>query len=204
MRTLVVFLLVFAVIGGGAYWLFVADDAAQHSIAPDVADQPPDDAMNTAERHDDSTPADLTVEGFELTHGQDGRAEWTLVAERGIYRQAGGVVDVENPTVTYYLENGESVIASAPRGEVTQEKNSASLHPDVTIMYKGTRVSADRLDYSGKGRVLDLSGGVSLQGGGWSSLAESMRIDLERDTVEAVGGVTANISSPSGISAAGQ
>jgi len=133
---------------------------------------------------------DVALDKVELSQGSEGRASWRLVADKADYLKDQNLVRLDNPRVIYYQEqDGSEVNVTAPQGEMNQDSGDAKLWPDVVIVTGPTTIYADRLDYGGQTRHIDLKGNVRLVRGDMRLNAPHMVMDMKTNDIKADGGV---------------
>ena len=115
---------------------------------------------------------------------------------------------LDEPGIVYYVgQDRKKLNIFAPQGKVNQQKDEAELWPQVTAFYEDISLRANRARYKGKLKKIFLDGPVEArkgfdasQGGNASTSlsnhsmvlkAKNAVIDLETETIEAVGGVNA-------------
>jgi len=137
---------------------------------------------------------DLLATGVEFSEGEEGSKQWALTADLAKYSQDEGLVLVEKPRITYYMQpDGDQVLVAAVAGEVDQNKNTARLWPEVNATMGESVLKSRDLAYDGKTRVLSLSGGVNIDRPGMLVSAAEARVFLETRRVVAEGEVEAVI-----------
>lgn len=136
---------------------------------------------------------EAVMERVELSRGADGRTEWRLTADGADYLREQGLVRLTNPRITYFRPNGAEVKVFAPQGEVSQETGDAGLWPDVVIVSGPDTIHAQRLDYAGRRREIELSGGVRLDRGDMVLTAPRLTMQLSSNDITARGGVRSEL-----------
>jgi LPS export ABC transporter protein LptC len=189
MRRLLALLLVLAAAAGVGYIFFGlddGDDAGSGSVSPVVSDQ-----NATPESQPE---ADIVADSIELTQGRAGRIMWSLKADTGRYHETDGLIDLEEPRITYFLgKDREEVRLGSRAGTVYQQQDRVVLSERVSGAYDAFDIKANRLDYEGEGGELILSGAVSLKRFGLDLDADQAVIHLLNKTMTATGNVTAVI-----------
>ncbi|MBT8763400.1 LPS export ABC transporter periplasmic protein LptC [Desulfohalobiaceae bacterium Ax17] len=133
---------------------------------------------------------DLSLQGIALKQGRDGHITWELMAKKGTYSEETKEFFLDEPKITYYFgQDRKKLNVLAPQGKVNQQKDQAELWPQVTAFYQDLRVKAERVEYRGRSRKIFLQGKVELVKRDMRISAESAVIDLDKETIEATGGV---------------
>jgi LPS export ABC transporter protein LptC len=133
---------------------------------------------------------DLSLQGIALKQGRDGHITWELKAKKGTYSERNKEIFLDEPRIIYYLgEDRKKLSILAPQGKVDRRKDQAELWPQVTAFYQDLTVKAERAEYRGRSRKIFLQGKVELLKRGMRISAESAVIDLDKETIEATGGV---------------
>jgi LPS export ABC transporter protein LptC len=152
--------------------------------------------------------ADLSLQGITLKQGKDGQIIRELTAKRANYSEEKKEIFLDEPGIVYYVgQDRKKLNIFAPQGKVNQQKDEAELWPQVTAFYEDISLRANRARYKGKLKKIFLDGPVEArkgfdasQGGNASTSlsnhsmvlkAKNAVIDLETETIEAVGGVNA-------------
>jgi LPS export ABC transporter protein LptC len=150
-------------------------------------------ALREAAQAAKGVKADVSVKGLTLSQGKEGKLSWTLEAESAEYMQEQGRVRVKSPRIVYFSERAnatrQEVRVSAPQGEVSQEREEADLGPQVRVESGGGVVWADALHYSGKEKIIRLTGHVRVERQDMQLNATEMVVDLKSNEVRALGGV---------------
>ncbi len=176
-RTLLVFILgIVAACGIGFLAFYGEDDGSADKAQRDVE-------------------VDISVKGFTLSQGGEGRVRWELRADSAEYLQGKGRIKVRGPEITYYPQPGpegmqETLRVKAPWGEINQEKEEAELWPEVEIVSGSGTVYADRLHYTGESRDLKLTGNVRIVRSEMAFNATEAVLDLATSDISAAGNVS--------------
>ncbi|MBG0775805.1 MAG: LPS export ABC transporter periplasmic protein LptC [Desulfovibrionaceae bacterium] len=182
LRRILVTVLLLAAAGGGLAWYVVVRNPVVEQVREAVKDSTLSGALDV----------DLTLRGLDLTHGEQGRAQWRLTAKAAQYLQDSGTVKVDNPSVVYYFEKGGgNMTVAASQGLVLQDRKQARLWPDVEGRYQDNVLRAGELFYNGTSESLTLADGVYLQGDQFACNATRMRVDLKTNEIVADQGVSA-------------
>ena len=151
---------------------------------------------------------DLSLQGITLKQGKDGQIIWELTAKRANYSEEKKEIFLDEPRIVYYVgQDRKKLNIFAPQGKVNQQKDEAELWPQVAASYEDISLRANRARYKGKMKKIFLEGPVEArkgfdasQGGNASTSlsnhgmvlkAKKAVINLETETIEAVGGVNA-------------
>ncbi|MDK2955000.1 MAG: hypothetical protein PWQ57_496 [Desulfovibrionales bacterium] len=186
MPRLLAVLLVLAAAAGAGYFFFGRGGAGN--------DAPPPVVSNQSAASESQPEADIVADAIELTQGQAGRIMWSLKADTGRYHEQDGLIDLDEPRITYFLgEKREEVHLGSQAGTVYQKQDRIVLSELVSGSYDAFDIKANRLDYEGEGGALILSGAVSLKRFGLDLDADKAVIHLLNKTMTATGNVTAVI-----------
>lgn len=103
----------------------------------------------------------LSVSGLEISQGERGVEIWTLVAESAKMQEEGGVIWVEAPLLTYFVNaDKENASDNAPvtveslKGEVDQANNMVSFIENVHAQSEDNAMYSRVLEYRGDVRAL--------------------------------------------------
>jgi LPS export ABC transporter protein LptC len=103
---------------------------------------------------------DMLVEGVTLTHGEDGRMVWRLVADKADYDKDEALVDVVKPVVRHFDEEGGEAVMTAPLGRIDRDKQTIQLWPGVEIVKEETVLNAEAFVYDYARRMASAAGDV--------------------------------------------
>lgn len=163
---------VLAALGAGIWWF-----STRGEMFPRIGEQ---------------VEVDLSLQGVRLSMGKEGRQSWSLQAEKARFDEETGLLHLSLPRVIYQGEPGDAPVSvQAPEGEVSQERNTARMWPEVQAEYQGYTVTADRLEYVGKQDRITFTGDVLMSGKGSAIRAPEAAIDLKENVMTARGGVVA-------------
>ena len=161
-----------AMLGAGAWW-YVSREVQLPAVPEDVE-------------------VDLSLQGVRISQGSEGRRSWSLQAKSARFDEDSGMLSLEEPRVTYQGKAGDApVFVQAPKGEVSQEENTARMWPRVQAEYQEYTVTAEQLDYVGKKDLITFTGDVVMAGENSVIRAPEASILLEEDVMTATGGVEA-------------
>ncbi|THB63526.1 MAG: LPS export ABC transporter periplasmic protein LptC [Desulfovibrio sp.] len=153
--------------GGAALWYFLGAGTGRPDLAEVEVDTEQDQAV------------DLSAQGVELLHGDQGSLKWRLTAQNARFLETGGVVDVDGPEIVYFMEDMEDELrVTAQKGLIEQDDQRARLWPDVVAVYQDNVIQGGELVYDGQGETLTLTGNVTFQGQELSCSADALVFDI--------------------------
>ncbi len=133
---------------------------------------------------------DLSLRGVELTQGEQGEEVWKLKARGAWYEQAGGVIQVSQPEIIYYLRSDRSeLLVRSSRGVVSQQDRLARLWENVEIERNGGSIRSDLLIYNGTDHTLNMPGEARFDGPDLYGTASGVTVYLNDNVLRAEGGV---------------
>lgn len=137
---------------------------------------------------------DLSLAGVTLRQGKDGRLLWTLNATAADYQKDAGFVVLTSPKILYFQEDkSEPLYVEGDHGKVDQKNDQAFVWSNVTARYRDAVVTTSNLHYDGKLRLLLFEKDVVVERGDLRLLADSARVDLKDEQLQAQGNVRATI-----------
>lgn len=185
MSRLLLILLLVAALGTG-YWLMMDKEPEQNLKKIDI------DESHLALQAD--VGVDLSLSGVELTHGEEGRMQWKLTADKARYLEDKGLISLEGPRIEYRTyQDPHSIIVTAEKGLVDQENRNAELWSGLEGTYGDNVIHAERLEYTGQDKILLITGNVVLEGPRWRCETGRMRFILEDNVLVMEQGVRAEV-----------
>lgn len=144
----------------------------------------------------DNVEVDVSARGVTLSQGEAGRINWKLFAASAAYDQETGEAVLDNPEVTYRLDDGREITVAAPKGVVDRAEDTASLGPHVTANFGDARLTGKQLDYDGQSQSIEVSGDVVLERPDMILAAPVLVFSLETGNISARGGVALETTTP--------
>ena len=138
---------------------------------------------------------DLSLGGVTLRQGKDGRLLWTLNATAADYQKDAGFVFLTSPKILYFQEDKpEPLYVEGDHGKVDQKNDQAVVWSNVIARYQDAVVTTSKLHYDGKHRLLVFNEDVVVERGNLRLLADSAKLDLKDEQLQAQGNVRARIT----------
>lgn len=185
MQRFLTLVLLLAVAAAAGYFILWQDKPPEPEPETSASDESPATA---------APEADIVAQSIELTQGRAGKIMWSLEAQTGEYDEAAGIIDLDQPRITYYLgEKREKVRLGSKTGTVYQNEDRLILRQGVTGAYDVFDIGADQLDYDGEDGELVLVGDVTMRRSGLELFSQHSVIHLLSKNMTATGNVTAVI-----------
>ena len=141
------------------------------------------------------------IQDFRRIKVKDGRKVWELTAKDAQYFEDQGYVLVKQPSVSFYVGDGDSVQVSGDEGRVYLEQGKdlerVDLSGSVVVKMGDYVMQTDRASYE-RGRDIIVSPGkVRVSGSSFGLEGEVMVVALKEQQVHVVKGVTTTFYSSS-------
>ena len=143
--------------------------------------------------------ADMSIGKIHQTATRNGKKEWSLEAASAQYMEDKQQVILNELSVTFYLDDGDEVYLTAERGILNTGSNDIEVSGNVIVKKDTYRLSAQKLNYENKQRVIFTRGPVLLTGNDARVSANSASLDLNTKTVTLEGNVESTLSENSSL-----
>ncbi|MDR2892332.1 MAG: hypothetical protein LBV80_04520 [Deltaproteobacteria bacterium] len=204
-------------------------DAPYDSATPGITSES-GEAANTSEpavvgesaESGDSGRRSMNIEGLELSQGEEGKLQWTLVAKQADMAGQDGLIQAVEPYLTYYLTPADTLQDATPDisevvlaqsvldpeniltvlsrlGEVDQERDIMRFIEKVHVTNADKTLLSQLLEYSGGKRQLVSPGHADFSARGMDGEANRVVWNLDENVLYAYGDVRVdweNVSRP--------
>jgi len=147
-----------------------------------------------AEIPDEALEPDIAqrIEKFHRVKVEDGRTVWELRAEKADFLEANGRIVVEQPEVSFFGTDGQSVVVSGKRGDVTvngSEVGRIDLTGGIEVQVGQYMLHTPEASWIDEMDSIVASSGVDLSGGAISVKGKVMIVEVGSRRVRVIGGV---------------
>ncbi len=140
--------------------------------------------------------ADLRLDRVHYTETREGVKEWELEASSAVYRKEGDTMILEKIRATFYGKNQETYHLVGEKGKFNTQTKVIEVYDGVKIdSSDGYHMSTRSLKYQADQKELHTSDPVELEGPAMRVEGVGMVVDLNRERVKILKGVTTTLSS---------
>jgi len=140
--------------------------------------------------------ADLKLDRVHYTETREGVKEWELEATSAVYRKEGDTVMLEKIRATFYGKNQESYRLIGEKGRFNTQTKVIEVYDGVRIdSSNGYHMRTRSLKYQADQKELHTPDPVELEGPSIRVEGVGMIVELNRERVKILGGVTTTLSS---------
>jgi LPS export ABC transporter protein LptC len=140
--------------------------------------------------------ADLRLDRVHYTETREGVKEWELEATSAVYRKEGDTVILEKIRATFYGRNQESYHLVGEKGRFNTQTKVIEVYDGVEIdSSDGYHMRTRSLKYQSDQKEIQTSDPVELEGPTLRVEGVGMVVDLNRERVKILRGVTTTLSS---------
>ncbi len=140
--------------------------------------------------------ADLKLNRVHYTETREGMKEWELEAASAVYYRDKDIIVLENVRGTFYGKDQESYVLVGERGRFHTQTKIIEVYDGVKIdSSHGYHMRTQSLQYRADQRELTTSDPVEIQGPDMRVQGVGMVVDLNRERLKILGGVTTTLSS---------
>jgi len=141
--------------------------------------------------------AKLSLGKIQQTATRDGKTEWRLDAASAHYLEAENQVQLNDLTVTFYMESGQEVQLSASEGLLNTESNDIQVSGDVKIQNEAYTLNTTTLQYLHEQRIIFSNAPVVIKRKiGGLLTADALKLDLNINRLLLEGNVKGEFSQP--------
>jgi len=134
--------------------------------------------------------ADIALEKIRLVEDKHGRKTWELEAKAAQQNNDQNIMILEEPKVTYYTEEGRSLIVTAKQGKVHQDSKDMELLGDVRLTSSdGYTLKTNSLRYDHEKKKVTTPDLVEIEGDSMRLVGKGMQVDMEAQTLKILNGV---------------
>ena len=157
-------------------------------LTPAPGDKPPSANSDVA--------ADLKLDRVHYTETREGVKEWELEAASAVYYREQNTLTLEKVRATFYGKNQETYVLVGERGRYnTQTKVIEAFDGVVVDSSSGYQLRTQGLRYEADQRELRTSDPVEIKGPDMQIEGVGMVVELNRQFMKILGGVTATLTS---------
>jgi LPS export ABC transporter protein LptC len=140
--------------------------------------------------------ADLKLNRVHYTETREGMKEWELEAESAVYYREKEIIVLEKVRGTFYGKNQESYVLVGERGRFNTQTKVIEVYDGVKIESShGYHMRTKSLQYRADQRELTTSDRVEIKGPDMEVEGVGMVVELNRECLKILGGVTTTLSS---------
>ena len=140
--------------------------------------------------------ADLKLNRVHYTETREGMKEWELEAESAVYYREKEIIVLEKVRGTFYGKNQESYVLVGERGRFNTQTKVIEVYDGVKIdSSHGYHIRTKSLQYRADQRELTTSDPVEIEGPDMQVEGVGMVVELNRECLKILGGVTTTLSS---------
>ncbi len=137
--------------------------------------------------------SDLALRQIRHTATRNGRDEWTLTAKSAKVLPHEKRTVIEDPSVVFFLKDGEKVYLKARKGILKTETNDLEALGDVVVTYEAYVMKTQRLRYNHRKRRISSRVPVRIKGERFSLSADRMVYDLNSKISKFKGNIESTI-----------
>ena len=131
----------------------------------------------------------LALKSILLQHGEHGLELWRLKAGWANMTKQDGVINLEQPVLTYFMSDKTELHVVADKGDIDQEKQILRFNGQVRATRANNTVTSDKLVYEGSQRTMTFPSGADFTGEGVRGSAERVIWHMNTRIIEAEGAV---------------
>jgi len=140
--------------------------------------------------------ADLKLDRVHYTETREGVKEWELEATSAVYHKEGDTVMLEKIRATFFGKNQESYHLIGEKGSFNTQTKMIEVYDGVKVdSSSGYRMRTRSLKYQADQKELHTSDPVELEGPSMRVEGVGMIVELNRERVKILQGVTTTLSS---------
>ncbi len=140
--------------------------------------------------------ADLKLDRVHYTETREGMKEWEMEATSAVYRKEGDTVMLEKIRATFYGKNQERYHLIGEKGRFNTQTKVIEVYDGVKLeSSSGYHMRTQSLTYQADGKELHTPDRVELEGPSIRVEGVGMIVELNRERVKILQGVTTTLSS---------
>jgi len=158
------------------------------ALAPAPGDRPPPAKADVA--------ADLKLDRVHYTETREGMKEWELEAASAVYYREQNIIALEKVRATFYGKNQESYVLVGEKGRFNTQTKVIEVYDGVKVDSSlGYQLRTQSLRYQADQKELSTSDPVEMKGPDIQVEGVGMVVELNRQCLRILGGVTTTLSS---------
>lgn len=158
------------------------------ALAPTPGDQNPPAKTDVA--------ADLKLDRVHYTETREGMKEWELEAASAVYYREQNTLALEKVRATFYGKNQETYVLVGEKGRYNTQTKVIEVYDGVKVDSSlGYQLRTQGLRYQADQRELSTSDPVEMKGPDMQVEGVGMVVELNRQCLRILGGVTTTLSS---------
>jgi LPS export ABC transporter protein LptC len=127
--------------------------------------------------------ADMSLEKIRLVEDKHGRKTWELEAKAAQQNNDQNIMILEEIKVTYYTEEGRSIVVTGKQGKVHQNSKDMELVGDVKLTSSdGYTLKTNSLSFSHEKKKVTTPDVVEIEGDQMHLVGTGMQVDMEAQT----------------------
>jgi LPS export ABC transporter protein LptC len=131
--------------------------------------------------------AELSIGSVHQTSTRNGIAQWNLKAASARFFEERGETVFENPEITFFTENGDTLDLSAEKGMLDMDTRDIHVRDNVIVRYNGRLMKTAALHYRHKMRIIFSNDSVEISGASMQLRAQSMVLHIDTGKVDFTG-----------------
>lgn len=138
--------------------------------------------------------ASLVLNSMQHTSTKNGVKEWTLEATSAKVLKNEAKAILMDISILFFLKNGGQVDVNATRGYINTKESNIDLFDNVVVKYGGSIMKTDQLHYDRKSHIIYSNAHVTVTNKNSVLKSDTMKIDLNNNTLALKGNVYAILS----------
>ncbi|MBF0302223.1 MAG: LPS export ABC transporter periplasmic protein LptC [Desulfamplus sp.] len=138
--------------------------------------------------------ASLVLNSMHHTSIRNGVKEWTLKAASAKVLKNDSKAIIMDIAVEFFLKNGEQIDVTAHKGYINTKENNMELSDNVVVKYGESVMTTDQLHYDKKSHIIYSDEPVTVIKNTSVIKSDTMKLDLNKNTLELKGNVYAILS----------
>jgi LPS export ABC transporter protein LptC len=138
--------------------------------------------------------ASMALANVRQTSVKDGIKEWHLDAVAATLLEAEHKMILEQPTVEFFMQNGETMTLTAQKGVLDTESNDIEVSGNVIVRHQTYTLMGEAFAYTHANQRLFSQAPVEISSERMNLTAERMTVDLKTQETELAGNVKGRIN----------
>ena len=137
----------------------------------------------------EKTEADLTIKKFHHVATENGIKKWSLDATSARLYSPKNIVELNDISVIFFMEDSEEVRLTADSGELNSQTNNMVLNGNIVGVMPPYRLITESLNYDHRSRIISATTPVDIIGDGVQLKADAMDYGLKSKIIKCNGNV---------------
>lgn len=138
--------------------------------------------------------ASMALSNVRQTSVKDGIKEWHLDAVAATLLEAEHKMILEQPTVEFFMQSGETMTLTAQKGVLDTESNDIEVSGNVVVRHQSYTLFGEAFAYTHANQLLISQAPVQIDSDRMNLAAERMTVDLKTQQTELAGNVKGRIN----------